>query len=285
MRSVVVNSPASAISGLVEVIAAEQPTHFVDYGCGTGAVLLRVAKQFPELSCVGVDCDSAALDLARKGLDGAGLERVTLVEGDALKHIALASDTAYCYLGGALNQRLGHALLDHGACRMIVAARYPIISAVPASQLLCGDVVLYLYRPAACSGLIEWDALATQVQIPLGTLYLLGRAIRVTRQVTLTLTQRILRPGPAYIRDAEFGFDPARPGVPIICDMLLGCRADADCDALTVVEVTVHADGNPLTPSHLLLLRVAQTGCPSETTVEDCDGLRKLMGDLPPVGA
>jgi hypothetical protein len=277
MRSVVVDSAAATIVGLLDALAADPPTHFVDYGCGRGAVLREVAKRFRGLPCIGVDCDEAALGLARESLDRAGLRHVTLIEGDVLEHLCLARDIAYCYLGGALNQRLGHALLENGACHRLIAARYPIIGAVPSSQLRGGDVMLYLYDCVARGRLVEWDAPATLVQIPPGTAYLLGRAIRVTQEAELSLSHRVVRPGPARVQNAEFGFQPARPGVPTICDMLLVCGSETRCDTITVIEVTVHADGVPLSPSHLILLRATPPNTPQETIIQDRDKLAVLL--------
>ena len=72
MRSVVVDSPAAAIVSLLGLLETEPPTHFVDFGCGRGAVLLQIAQHFPDLPCIGVDCDKAALGVARGNLDNAG---------------------------------------------------------------------------------------------------------------------------------------------------------------------------------------------------------------------
>ncbi|PRC61762.1 hypothetical protein C6A85_06775, partial [Mycobacterium sp. ITM-2017-0098] len=59
-------------------------------------------------------------------VDRLGLTNVNLVQGDVLENIQCATDVAYLYLGGALNQRLGHTLLERGRCQQIVAARYPV---------------------------------------------------------------------------------------------------------------------------------------------------------------
>ena len=191
----------------------------------------------------------------------------------------LASDVAYCYLGGALNQRLGHALLDADACERLVAVRYPVIGAVPSVRLAAGsDITLYVYSRRAGGGLIEWDAPASLVTMPHNTAYLLGRAIRVTQKASLTVSYRVLRPGAAGIRNVEFGLAPARAGVPIVCDMLLDSAPNMGCGDLTVIEVIVCANDVPLTPSHLLLIKAALPGTkPQESIIEDWDGLSRLL--------
>ncbi|PRC61014.1 hypothetical protein C6A85_13595, partial [Mycobacterium sp. ITM-2017-0098] len=42
-------------------------------------------------------------------------------------HVGQPESVDACsHLGGALNQRLGHTLLERGRCQQIVAARYPV---------------------------------------------------------------------------------------------------------------------------------------------------------------
>ncbi|WP_433239940.1 class I SAM-dependent methyltransferase [Streptosporangium sp. CA-135522] len=261
MRSVVVDSPAVVIRTLLDLIEVDRPTQFVDFGCGRGEVLLSVARKFPDLPCVGVDIDAHALEYARVR---ASAGNVTLIEGDVLDHAGMAEDLAYLYLGGALNQRLGHALLALGRCRSILAVRYPIAGAVAAARIPTADSTIFAYAPESSRGLVEWDAPATHVQVPDRAAYLLTRAVRVTAEGTLTLRCRAL--AGAFLRSYEFGLHPARPGVPVMCDMLLGSRG--------VLEVSVLLDGAVLTPSHLV---VVTEGPPAERTVDEPAELERLI--------
>ena len=57
---------------------------FVDVGTGTGWLAIATARTFPALRVVGVDIFDAALDLARRNVDAAGLgDRVELRKIDA----------------------------------------------------------------------------------------------------------------------------------------------------------------------------------------------------------
>lgn len=54
----------------------------LEVGCGTGNLLLQLAKSFPQARCVGVDIDQDGLRVAREKIKAAGLEgRVEAREG------------------------------------------------------------------------------------------------------------------------------------------------------------------------------------------------------------
>jgi SAM-dependent methyltransferase len=58
----------------------------LEIGCGTGNLLLQIARSFPGATCVGVDIDPSGLIVAREAVMDAGLDdRVTLLEGDIVK--------------------------------------------------------------------------------------------------------------------------------------------------------------------------------------------------------
>ncbi len=55
----------------------------LEVGCGTGNLLLQLAKSFPQARCVGVDIDQDSLRVARERIKAAGLEgRVEAREGN-----------------------------------------------------------------------------------------------------------------------------------------------------------------------------------------------------------
>lgn len=55
----------------------------LEVGCGTGNLLLQIAKMFPQARCTGVDIDPTGIAAARKAVIRAGLaDRVNIVEGD-----------------------------------------------------------------------------------------------------------------------------------------------------------------------------------------------------------
>jgi SAM-dependent methyltransferase len=61
----------------------------LELGCGSGRLLLQLAKAFPGARLVGVDIDPTGLAAARQAVAGAGLgERVQVVEGDLATAVA-----------------------------------------------------------------------------------------------------------------------------------------------------------------------------------------------------
>lgn len=50
---------------LVELVAAHDPRHVLEIGCGTGTLTLEMARRLPAARVVGLDADAGALRLAR----------------------------------------------------------------------------------------------------------------------------------------------------------------------------------------------------------------------------
>jgi SAM-dependent methyltransferase len=81
----------------VQNLAAADPGVVVDFGCGLGAMLRRIAVAAPRARCLGVDIDAELLLLARKATAEAGLEdRVSFAEVDAAGWEGETSDLAVC---------------------------------------------------------------------------------------------------------------------------------------------------------------------------------------------
>jgi hypothetical protein len=262
MRSVVVDSPVEVITAVLSLLKSLTFDHFVDYGCGTGRLLTEIAKNFPDVHCVGIDIDDAAVAQAARLSSAKRLNNVKLSQGDVCAHVNLASDVAYLYLGGALNQRLGNELLSQGTCRLIIAVRYPIIGAIPTEVISVGSSCIYIYRRSNTAEIMEWDAPGTELTLPKGSAYLLSRAIRVTSSSLLSLVteHRALTSEAAFLRSFEFGCVPARAGTPIILDTLIEGRGPGK----NLIEISVASDGLVLRPSHLLYVTVEDKGRPTE---------------------
>lgn len=78
-------------------LAAADPRVVVDFGCGLGALLRRIAVASPRARCVGVDIDVELLASARKATAAAGLDnRVSFVEADAAGWEGETPDLAMC---------------------------------------------------------------------------------------------------------------------------------------------------------------------------------------------
>ena len=67
----------------------QEKLHVLDMGCGGGGLMLRLAKAYPSLTCVGVDVDAHGIDMAALEIDRAGLaDRVSaeLLDGGNIGH-------------------------------------------------------------------------------------------------------------------------------------------------------------------------------------------------------
>lgn len=64
----------------------------LDVGCGTGSLLLQIAKSFPAARCTGIDIDPTGLASAQESIAAGGLsDRVTLLAGDVTSAVPPAS--------------------------------------------------------------------------------------------------------------------------------------------------------------------------------------------------
>lgn len=107
----------------------------LEVGCGTGRLLLQLAKAFPKAACVGVDIDPTGMKTAREAVRKADLiDRVRLVEGDVSAAVTDASADAVVMIEVlheiAPDARQGvidacHRALSSGGWLLIVDETYP----------------------------------------------------------------------------------------------------------------------------------------------------------------
>ena len=87
MNLVVARRILPSLSGVAEQL--KQGGTILEVGCGTGNLLLQLAKAFPNSRCTGVEIDPTGLAAAREVVHQAGLaERVQILEGD-VRHAVL----------------------------------------------------------------------------------------------------------------------------------------------------------------------------------------------------
>jgi tRNA1Val (adenine37-N6)-methyltransferase len=69
-------------SGMIES-SSDGPAHCLDLGCGIGSVLMMVAWQFPNATCLGVEAQTLSASMARRSLQYNGAEeRVKVIQKD-----------------------------------------------------------------------------------------------------------------------------------------------------------------------------------------------------------
>lgn len=81
LQAVIARKILPSLAGLGARLA--EGGRILDVGCGTGNLLIHVAKAFPKSRCVGVDIDPTGLELARAAVREAGVaDRVEIREGE-----------------------------------------------------------------------------------------------------------------------------------------------------------------------------------------------------------
>jgi SAM-dependent methyltransferase len=81
LNIVMVRKVLPVLPGLVDRL--NRGGMILDVGCGTGGLLIQLARAFPKSRCFGIDIDPTGLAAARVAMQEAGLShRVEIVEGD-----------------------------------------------------------------------------------------------------------------------------------------------------------------------------------------------------------
>ncbi len=76
----------SVVEACLQALSENEPANLADIGTGSGAILVAVAENRPQIRAYGTDISPAALDVARRNCELYGLrERVTLSVGDLLE--------------------------------------------------------------------------------------------------------------------------------------------------------------------------------------------------------
>lgn len=87
---------------------AERPLKVTDLGCGSGALLLPLAKEFPEHQFTGYEWDVVPLTMGK--IKAAGLKNITFVKGDYMKQSYADMDLILCYVLKVTGEPLGKKL-------------------------------------------------------------------------------------------------------------------------------------------------------------------------------
>ena len=87
---------------------ADRPLKVTDLGCGSGALLLPLAKEFPEHHFTGYEWDIVPLTMGK--IKAAGLKNITFVKGDYMKQSYADMDLILCYVLKVTGEPLGKKL-------------------------------------------------------------------------------------------------------------------------------------------------------------------------------
>lgn len=89
---------------------AKKPLKVTDLGCGSGALLIPLAKEFPEHEFIGLEWDIVPLTMGK--IKGAGLKNLKFVQGDYMKTSHADMDLIMCYVLKVTGEPLGKKLAE-----------------------------------------------------------------------------------------------------------------------------------------------------------------------------
>lgn len=89
---------------------AKHPLKVTDLGCGSGALLIPLAKEFPEHEFIGLEWDTVPLTIGK--IKGAGLKNLKFVQGDYMKTSHADMDLIMCYVLKVTGEPLGKKLAE-----------------------------------------------------------------------------------------------------------------------------------------------------------------------------
>ena len=89
---------------------SKKPLKVTDLGCGSGALLLPLAKEFPNHRFIGLEWDIVPLTMGKVKAKMAGLNNITFVKGNYMKESHADMDLIMCYVLKVTGEPLGKKL-------------------------------------------------------------------------------------------------------------------------------------------------------------------------------
>lgn len=89
---------------------SKKPMKVTDLGCGSGALLLPLAKEFPEHEFIGLEWDVVPLTMGKIKAKLAGLNNVKFIKGNYMKESHADMDVIMCYVLKVTGEPLGKKL-------------------------------------------------------------------------------------------------------------------------------------------------------------------------------
>ena len=89
---------------------SKKPMKITDLGCGSGALLLPLAKEFPEHEFIGLEWDIVPLTMGKIKAKLAGLQNIKFVKGNYMKESHADMDVIMCYVLKVTGEPLGKKL-------------------------------------------------------------------------------------------------------------------------------------------------------------------------------
>lgn len=104
---------------------AKHKMKVTDLGCGSGALLLPLAKEFPEHEFIGYEWDIVPLTMGK--IKAAGLKNISFIKGDYMKQDYHDMDLIMCYVLKVTGEPLGKILAESikDSC-IVISEMFPL---------------------------------------------------------------------------------------------------------------------------------------------------------------
>lgn len=106
---------------------AKKPMKVTDLGCGSGVLLLPLAKEFPEHEFIGLEWDVVPLTMGKIKAKLAGLKNIKFVKGNYMKESHAEMDVIMCYVlkvtGEPLGKKLASEIKDTA---VVISEMFPL---------------------------------------------------------------------------------------------------------------------------------------------------------------
>lgn len=89
---------------------SDKPLKVTDLGCGSGALLLPLAREFPEHEFIGYEWDIVPLTMGK--MKAVGLQNIKFVKGDYMRQDYSDMDLILCYVLKVTGEPLGKKLAE-----------------------------------------------------------------------------------------------------------------------------------------------------------------------------
>lgn len=109
-----------------EILKKSKKTlHVTDLGCGSGALLIPLAKEFPQHRFIGLEWDIVPLTMGK--IKARGLKNITFEKGDYMKTSHADMDLILCYVlkvtGEPLGKKLAEEIKDDS---IVISEMFPL---------------------------------------------------------------------------------------------------------------------------------------------------------------
>ena len=133
------------------VFLAQHPKALTtDLGCGSGTLLIPLAKKFPDHLFVGYEWDIVPYTLAR--YKTRKLLNITILRGDFFQQDLSKYDLVLCYLGTTIEEKIGKKLneeLKKGSLVIAEISKLSVLKLQKEISVFYGplNTKIYLYEP------------------------------------------------------------------------------------------------------------------------------------------